>query len=245
MEAEVITKVERLVREAEAKVVEIDGVQFTTVPLHDPRKSDPEPKPLVLHTLTGLVDYVTENRDVLNAAECMIHVVSPNRVDVVSRLKGAFQQRFIYATAETPNVAAGSPLFSFGAFCPTEQLIVVLQSLFKDDGDRADVLRLIGTVKDEVVRTEEDDGITQTVSARAGVTLKEEMNIPNPVTLTPFRTFGEVDQPSSLFVLRGQKGEPGVKFALFEAEGAAWELQAVKNISEWLKEKVGDFGILA
>jgi len=246
MQAEVITRIETLCKKADGKVVEIDGQQYTTTELHDPRKKLPEPEVLTIHTLKGLVEYLAKCPDGLKPEEHLIHVVGPNEVQLVSKLLGHFQQRFVIAKAVTPNAAAKSPLFSFGQFSPAEDMVITLQSLFEDSGDRAKVLSLLGVVNDEVVKTQSDDGITQTVGVKAGVGGDHlGVDIPNPVTLTPFRTFREVDQPASEFILRGKPGQGGTVFALFEAEGNAWELAAVQNIAAWLEEKATGYGIIS
>ena len=49
--------------------------------------------------------------------------------------------------------------------------------------------------------------------------------------LTPLRTFYEVEQPTSPFVLRFNED---AEAALFEGDGGAWQLRAVENIKNWL-----------
>jgi hypothetical protein len=69
-----------------------------------------------------------------------------------------------------------------------------------------------------------------------------EIPIPNPVKLSPFRTFIEVEQPESLFVLRGRKGP---QWALFEADGGLWKIKAIQNIKNWLEKKELNVPIIA
>lgn len=52
---------------------------------------------------------------------------------------------------------------------------------------------------------------------------------------SPLRTFYEVEQPSSPFVLRFSEN---AKVALFEGDGGAWKLEAVENIKKWLRTKL-------
>jgi len=58
----------------------------------------------------------------------------------------------------------------------------------------------------------------------------------NPIRLRPYRTFREIEQPASLFVLRLQKGRDGElpRAALFEADGGQWKLEACQAIKHWL-----------
>jgi len=58
----------------------------------------------------------------------------------------------------------------------------------------------------------------------------------------PFRTFREVLQPASPFVLRVQAGAQGglPTVGLFEADGGAWRLSAVEGIRGWLAHELPD-----
>lgn len=60
---------------------------------------------------------------------------------------------------------------------------------------------------------------------------------PNPVTLRPYRTFSEVEQPSSEFIFRINQL---ANMALFEADGGKWRLDAINNIANYLKEELAD-----
>lgn len=54
---------------------------------------------------------------------------------------------------------------------------------------------------------------------------------------TPFRTFLEVEQPESEFLLRVD-AEKGI--GLFEADGGIWKLEAKRNIAEYFAKAMGD-----
>ena len=57
-------------------------------------------------------------------------------------------------------------------------------------------------------------------------------------SLAPYRTFLEVEQPESDFVLRVNKE---AKLALFEADGGFWKLEAVRLVKEYLSDNLKDF----
>jgi hypothetical protein len=101
---------------------------------------------------------------------------------------------------------------------------------------------VLGTLKDERVSTHADDGVTQQVTTRKGLAFGvENTPVPRIVTLMPYRTFAEVDQPASTFILRlkqGQReGEPP-QAALFEADGGRWKLEAIQSIREYLDDRL-------
>ena len=103
----------------------------------------------------------------------------------------------------------------------------------------------MSSIKDETVRISGDDGFTQTVTARAGVALVEEVKVPNPVTLRPYRTFMEVEQPPSSFVLRLRSGDKSPNVSLHEADGGQWKLEAIRAIKAFLAEQLPEMLIVA
>lgn len=234
MTGDAVQKVADLAVDAAGTKVEIDGREYSTTALHDPRKKLEEPTTIQLHSLDGLIDYLAANLDELKANDCMVHVASPTEVRIVSRLQGEFQQRFEYAAAKTRNITQGF----FGVFWLLEEFIIALQARFVQTDDRASVLGVVGNVKDEHVKTVGDDGTSQQVTARQGVATVENVTVPNPVTLAPFRSFPEIDQPASPFILRMQSAGGELTAALFEADGGAWENEAIGRITAYLDGKV-------
>lgn len=244
MEGSAVQAIAELARLAagDDTLLHVDGEALSTVQLHRPplaHKPD-TPATLMLHSLQGLVDYIAANRDRLTGGECLVHVVSPTSVQVVSGLQ-VRAVRHVYVDA----VASDLWTSKVGRNLSLLDANIALQSLVVDTEDRAAVLGLIGNVREEAEVSVEDDGVTQNVSTRAGVTLRTEAKVPNPVTLAPFRTFREIDQPSSPFVLRIHRGGGSAPTATFhEADGGAWTLEAVEGIAAWLEGKVGDFAVI-
>lgn len=93
-------------------------------------------------------------------------------------------------------------------------------------------------MKDDTSVTQEDDGITQRVTAKSGISLSKTVKVPNPVRLMPYRTFTEVAQPESAFVFRMRKDGSSISAALFEADGNAWKNEAILNIKEFFKSSL-------
>lgn len=196
----------------------------------------PTAEPLAVYSLGALRDYLIANRDALTLKRLIVHVVSPQIVTVSGPIQERARNRESYLKATALNLTDGF----LGKFMTLEEFLVGLQVRFTADGDRAKVLQLLGNVKHETVKTALDDGVTQVVQARAGVALVSDVAVPNPITLTPYRTFREVTQPQSLFVLRVNAGRSGglPEVGLFEADGGAWRLTAVDRIRDWLAEAV-------
>lgn len=197
-------------------------------------KSGPLAKPLGVSTLGAVRDYVAANKDALSLGTLVVHVASPTTVYVLGPLSDRARVREGYLTAGCVDLSDGF----LGTFMSLENFLIGLQVRFADADDRQRLLALLSNVKHESVKTALDDGVTQVVQARAGVALVSEVAVPNPVLLCAYRTFRDVVQPSSLFVLRVQSGRSGglPEVGLFEADGGAWRLLAVARIREWLVE---------
>ena len=63
-------------------------------------------------------------------------------------------------------------------------------------------------------------------------------SVPNPVTLKPYRTFLEVDQPASDFIFRMKEYSGSIGCALFEADGGAWKMEAMQNMEAYLQDEL-------
>jgi hypothetical protein len=96
---------------------------------------------------------------------------------------------------------------------------------------------VVGNVKEENVRSIGDDGVSQSVTAKTGVATVEDVKVPNPVLLSPYRTFVEVTQPESAFVFRMKNGPVA---ALFEADGGAWRNAAIDAVADYLADELSE-----
>ena len=199
----------------------------------------PKVCPLSVNSLTGLIDYLESEIDPLVYNKFFIHVKDYKTVQVQSSLQ-EFNQRSFYIQA-----LAMLPDFDLNRFMSREAFNIMLQSCFKDQGDRAEVLSAISKISIDKNSGIElaDNGVSQSVEAVEGTILKTKKTIPNPVRLTPFRPFNEIEQPESNFVLRVNEN---LQVGLFEADGGAWKREAMLSIKEYLKKELGvNFTIIA
>lgn len=249
-----ITKIAQEAIEAGRRIVSVDGVAYYAandgglrhlppVPFAPAR---PEPKALVVHTLDALIGYLqsdatfdqAKTRDEVSLA---IHIVSPSRVDLISSLIGDQEQRLTFVAAQLVDRLDG---FKFGQWYAREEMNIALQTRFVAAGDRAEVLKLVGTLADDTKVVFADDGVTQKVDVKAGITLVDATSIRNPYNLAPFRTFPEVTQPDSPFVLRVRSTPQGPQVALFEADGGEWRMDAISGIRHYLTAAALDIPII-
>lgn len=220
----------------EDKVITIDSLPYSHLPMS--RVKAPSVDPVVLHTLDSLVTFIQENIDGSFCGEVLsIHIESPTKVNLIGPVRED-RSREMYATvkAELPDQII------YGRFYDTEDFNISVQSRFVDNPDKKLLLKFTGLIKEENVKQTGDDGISQAVMIRTGVVSVDQAIVPNPVSLAPWRTFQEVQQPESMFVFRMKDGPSA---ALFEADGGAWRLEAIRNIKEYLEEALPETVILA
>lgn len=229
--------INRILALAPPQAVELEGRPYTTGKVFP--VNIPLPLTVSVHTLTAIVDYLKENPDGLELDHLVVHVLSPKEVRVLSRLSGPFEERSVYLAS-----VHAVPEFEFGRYYDIESFVIALQSQFVQGELIAEILQLVGTIRDDMIKVYADDGVTQEVTAKNGIGRVENRAVPNPVLLRPFRTFAEIEQPDGRFVLRMKSGSgtgsgrPAI--ALFEADGGVWELNAIQAVRDWLREKVPD-----
>ncbi|MBR2906827.1 MAG: hypothetical protein IKC26_02125 [Clostridia bacterium] len=211
-------------------VREIGGEMYSDKPLHRV-KHNPKAEPIILSTLTSLVEYIRAGVDRVAGQTLFVHVESPTRVSVFSKLdEDRERETLAVVTAQVPS-------FEFNQFMDHERFCIALQSKFVDVYDRPLLLKFAGTVESGSVAEYGDDGITQKATVKTGIASKDACIVPNPVNLVPFRTFIEVEQPLSRFIFRMKQDRSGeISCALFEADGGAWKTGPLSDIKAFLEE---------
>ncbi|MGI5085410.1 hypothetical protein [Treponema putidum] len=234
---EAIDRIEDLV--SQSMIVEVDGQKMSTRDL-SPVAFEAIAKPLTVSSLTGFVDFVNRNVDDLDLINAYIAVVDDvNKVTLPSTLLGIRKNREILIEA---CIDKKMKEFPFGEFLPQEDFIIKLHSLFqkKENDDFEYVSALVSKIKQADSADTEDDGITQNITVKKGVSgaLVGKENVKPIVCLSPYRTFREIEQPESKFLLR-IKTEDGIPYvALFEADGGQWRNEARTAIAEFLKANI-------
>jgi hypothetical protein len=194
---------------------------------------------LRVSTLTGVVDYIKERKAELGG-DFFLHVPHYQLVRVVSGLDLATNRRECFLKASLPVYEP----YPFSQFMLMEDFLIQLQAKFAPSDTVTSILKLFSSIKEENVETSQDDGISQVVTAKTGVAMVKEVNVPNPVTLRPYRTFMEVAQPQETFVLR-LRSHGELEVALFEADGWQWKLAALRNIRAFFEKELPDVPVIA
>lgn len=229
-------------RDARPEAVLINGHQYTTEDVRPVLEK--EPRCLDVTTLTALVDYLTANMDKHDVAALPRR--SPGlRSYPLQALRKRLQPAQGIRVRQTRTTATAVEHVPAG-----EEFNFLLQSCFVEPDapvkatDRGRVLKYASNVTTTVEANTEDDGVTQAVTVRKGIAGKGVDVLPNPVTLRPYRTFTEVEQPASRFVFRC-KDNNGVTFALVEADGGAWRGEAIRNIKAFMESRVPGLTVIA
>lgn len=187
---------------------------------------------LTVNSLSGLVDYLKSNiRTLESDTKLLVHVESPTRVVVYSSLdEDRKRESVIQATALLD-------VFPYRRFMNSEDFIINVQSLIQRDLDAEAILACASSIRIEGGGDLIDNGISQTVTVKEGAATLTKAEVPSPAELRPYRTFLEVEQPSSPFVFRIDKIG---NCALFEADGGIWKHTAMENIHEFLDNKLSE-----
>lgn len=190
-------------------------------------------------TLDGLIDWIKADTDKLFVPEnpaALVVVNSPTRVHVFSHALGARKERKCYASCDYV-----APLIQFARFCDSEELFINIQTCFMPDDNRDIVLRIVNNMTEEQTAQVSDDGISQRVNIKSGVQEVDKAIFRNPAYLRPMRTFTEVCQPQSPFIVRFKEGKQA---ALFEADGGKWKVEAVRSIGKYLREQLAEQNVV-
>ena len=213
--------------------------------------SDGTVSPKAVHTrsLTGYVDLVTqfmEESEEFRENPSMFFVSvdledGGNINELSSSLRGLpttsenlqhLQKTFLSAT---PLVGA----FPFNRFLDQEDFIINFIANFDLDTGAKKLLKAVqqATVTDS--RTEEDDGISQTVTTKKGLE-NDQVKITNPVTLNFRGTFPELPSVETQFIFRQRMegGKPLFQLTIIKAE-RAW-IKAAQDLKDYLLDKLPD-----
>lgn len=213
---------------AKPVTVEVDGKQYATENLHRLDGKE-DVAALTVRNLRGMVDYVKSNFD--HEEDLLIHIESPTRVSLYDALDDKNDRRcYLVSQALLPDI-------QYGRYLSREAMTIQLQSTFVPTEESKLIIDLLSSAVQNAAIHETDDGLSQTVAMRKGISLKERVEIPNPIELKPIRTFVDVTQPSSSFLLRlKQTEDQAITAALFEADGGAWELNGMQYIKNYFEE---------
>jgi hypothetical protein len=181
-------------------------------------------------TLSSLCDIIKAEINCEAAAfPYFICVDEYNAVDVYGSYETNYSRRHLYQSI------SDNKHFDFGTLS-LERAIITIQSKYTNNEGADYVIDLCSRVSNNSDVTSEDNGVSQKVQTTKGIALKKNEMVKNRVMLQPFRTFMEIEQPESEYLLRlGENPSGDVTVSLIESDGGAWKLKAKASIAEFLK----------
>jgi hypothetical protein len=189
-------------------------------------------KTLQVHSLQSIVNYCNDviSVDEVNISAIVVDYNSVRVFGIASKLSGE-RDELVKATSEDNS-------FKFGTWLKRVNFQIHLMSNFVENADRQELIQLIGLISNEEVSQTDDDGISQSVQIKRGISRVGTNTVKPIFRLQPYRTFREVEQPESDFLFRLQGKGEDIECALFEADGCSWKVKARQSIGEYLIENI-------
>lgn len=216
--------IEKIVSLAEGQTYQINGETYSDRPLHHIPEYTYTPQQVDVYSLDAVVNIIHAEID-KNLTPLFVNIESYKSVEVFTTFNNTNCKRDVLYSAKS---SVPEPRMGWNDY---ESAMISLRSQYVQDEEIAYVLQLLSKITDENSVSSTDNGVTQTVEARAGISLAQKMVVRPRVTLRPYRTFLEVEQPAGEFLLRLREGG---QIGLFEADGGMWKLAAKKNIQGYL-----------
>lgn len=216
------------------RTYEVQNMTFASEDLVLLDKRPNRPGCIKLHSLDALISIlkIEHQRDEIQKP-IFVHVISPTQVQAFTSYRADDLQRDQLYTVEAVLPQRKEGWMNF------DQMMISLRSQYIPTEDMKYIVELLSKVSDENSVQSNDNGLTQQVTVKSGISMAQKAMVRPRVSLTPFRTFVEVEQPTSEFLLRLRSAQEGrdseAAVALFEADGGAWQLEAKRNVAEYLR----------
>ena len=218
--------IQYLVSLKDNKTYEFHGDVYSDNELHRIPAHVDRPREVQVNGLDSIVKLVRNELDMMENLPVYIRVADPRKVEVFSTLDGVMGRDELYrAVCDAPDFKSG--------WRDHETAIIELRSAFVPNEGTEYLLNLLSRISREDGVATEDNGVSQTVNARQGVALKATVSVRPRIALRPYRTFTEVDQPESEFILRLNEG---CQVGLIEADGGRWKMAAKAGIAAYFEE---------
>ena len=184
--------INRIAEMAQPFVMEVDGRKYCSANMCEVEGQGEKPLPYRVDTLDALIQLI-RTEGVKTYEKLFVRVKDPNTVVVDSGY--ITTSREFYDRASLYQAVTDVPPVTYGRAMDAERAVIELQSLYAATRDRDYLLALLSHIDTSQGVSTMDNGVTQEVSVRRGVALKEQQTVQPIVHLQPYRTFLEVAQP--------------------------------------------------
>jgi len=216
--------IEKIASMAANQIHEVEGHFYSDKPVYEIEPPRYKPAHVIVKGIDSIVSLIKQEIEKVNAP-VFVEVVNYNEIKAYSTYDERFERQELY------RAVSDVPQFQFGWREYDEAMIAFRSQFIQNEGTEY-ILELLSKITNNNSVSSEDNGLSQTVEVRKGIGLIAKESVRPIVRLTPYRTFLEVEQPASEFLLRlDEEGRIG----LFEADGGMWKLEAKKRIASRLR----------
>lgn len=190
---------------------------------------------LNLTSLDALVKMIKHDAIPRELAELPLYITIPSPMQVLCFTgpnNQAHEVRLTLYSADATDVPGWDSMVQMGF----EEAMIALRTRFQESADSEYALKLLSDITTGSKVTYNDNGVATSIVTQSGIALQSNQNIRPIISLRPYRTFQEVEQPASQFLIR--VSERGIKFV--EADGGMWKLDARKTIKAYLEDALAD-----
>lgn len=188
------------------------------------------PGTLTLNSLDALVKLIRTEAANMDAP---LYVTIPDHLTVRCFGQPDADARYfrqVYYEANATDVPGWSEKVQMGF----EEAQIALRTRFQETNDALYAMKLLSDISCGAKVVYNDNGIAATVTTQKGVALQTNEQIRPLISLRPYRTFQEVEQPESIFLIR--LNDRGISF--IEADGGMWKLKARETVKKFLEEQL-------
>jgi len=189
------------------------------------------PDTLPLNSLDALVKMI--KTEAKQYTDDPLYITIPNHTKVQCFTQPEPTKRFFRQFFYEVN-ATDVPGWDAKAQLGFEEAQIALRTRFQETSDTIYAMKLLSDISCGAKVVYNDNGIATTVTTQKGVALQTNAQIKPLVSLKPYRTFQEVEQPESIFLIR--INDRGISFT--EADGGMWKLKARETIKAFLEDKL-------
>ena len=227
--------IEHIQKTTQPLIQEVEGKSFCITSDGDVSEIRPiidHPDTLPLHSLDALVKLIkTEAVSICKT----LYITIPDHLTVDCFTNPAAQERYFrqfFYQAKATDVPGWESKQELGF----EEAQIAMRTRFQETIDIAYLQKLLSEISTGAKVTLNDNGVATSVVTQKGVALQSNEAIRPIVSLRPYRTFQEVVQPESPFLIRVNER----RIAFIEADGGMWKLKARETVKAFLEDKLSD-----
>ena len=163
--------INRIAEMAQPFVMEVDGRKYCSANMCEVEGQGEKPLPYRVDTLDALIQLI-RTEGVKTYEKLFVRVKDPHTVVVDSGY--ITTSREFYDRASLYQAVTDVPPVTYGRAMDAERAVIELQSLYAATRDRDYLLALLSHIDTSQGVSTMDNGVTQEVSVRRGVALKEQ-----------------------------------------------------------------------